>query len=235
MLRRQVEKGKGLLLLANANRILPRLLGGNLEGLRTYTGYFGQPGLVIGVEAEPSARQHELFRGLSPAEPGKAVFPLVSFVNWDFYKRVMWKARGEINENGSSLARMHVEKTNRKGPVSQDKELKRPMYEPTPVLWEWRVGEGRILGYACSLRLLYGSGGPAYSSDSLEKIHVFRDLTDGSDRPDYSSPSECLPSQNLLMFVQNMVRYLAKGKGEINVGVLCGSAGSWTGQVPQAP
>ena len=65
-----------------------------------------------------------------------------------------------------------------------------PAFEPSPVLWEWPLEKGNIVGYACGLRDGHGS---------LDRFE---------------------PSENERAFVRNTVRHLASGMKEVQVGVL---------------
>ncbi len=138
-LRNHVEHGGGLLLMANAVRIAPQLMGTSTDRWRTL--HIGHH-LNVDCQSfnlEALVDAHPVFQGLSPRvtwiEPGPS----------DIFKRVLGDAPG-----GRALARMQVQF--KPGKHSDD-----PIYASTPALWEWRLDQGRILACACGPRYTLGS------------------------------------------------------------------------------
>ena len=78
---------------------------------------------------------------------------------------------------------MHVE-------FNKGQSLADPIFEPSPVLWEWHAGKGTIVACGCGLCYTLGS------------------------------PNRWVRSENSLRLVRNVVRYLARGASDIRVGVL---------------
>ncbi len=189
-LREYVQQGGGLFLMGNAVRLLPQLTGCNMDKVRTLHLGHKLPGTRQNLSrsirhfgVEPVAEAHAIFRGLRAIQPEGRTYPLIVPGGFDILKRVVWQTPADANDKGTCLAKMHVE-------FKGDKSPQEPALESSPVLWEWRLGRGKIVAYACGLRFALGS------------------------------PERWKPSDNSLAFVQNIVRYLANGKKEIRVGII---------------
>jgi len=140
-LRDYVLRGGGLLLLTNALRALPMLLGKVLGTMRTlYINHraFRQ---LADSGLTPAAPGHPVFEGLEVSAGGISLFPPQGF---DIFQRADWM------EPPSALARLWV----RPNPGEQVSE---EIFSSAPVLWEMPLGRGRILAYACGLRCGLGS------------------------------------------------------------------------------
>jgi len=168
-IREHVSRGGGLFLLANAVRLVPRLTGAASSGFRTlHIGHhIDEDCRVLGLE--PVAGDHAIFRDLQRS--GDGTVPLLPVQGSDIFKRVLWDAPG-----GSVLANMHVE-------FKPGRGWDDPIFARSPVLWEWRIGKGRIIG--CGFGLRYSLG----------------------------SPNRWTPSAAALRLVENAVRYAGGAQG----------------------
>jgi hypothetical protein len=175
-----VSRGGGLFLIANAIRLVPQLTGAAMGRMRTlHIGHhLDKDCHALGLEAV--VEHHPVFRGLE--QSGANIFPLLVAQGSDIFKRVLWEGSAAA-QGGSVLAKMHV--AFKPGQAWED-----PIFEPSPILWEWRVGKGTIV--ACGFGLRYTLG----------------------------SPNRWIPSENALRLVGNVVRYLGRGSGDAKVGVL---------------
>jgi hypothetical protein len=175
-IREYVLGGGGLFLIANAIRLVPQLTGTAAGRFRTlHIGHHLDISCrALGLEA--AAADHPVLQGLQG--PATGTFPLIVPQSADIFKRVLCDAPG-----GSVLATMHAAS-------KPGQRLDDPIFEPSPVLWEWHAGQGTIL--ACGFGLRYALG----------------------------SPNGWTPSANALRLVGNAVRYLGRGAGDAKVGVL---------------
>ena len=179
-LREYVEQGGGLFLMANAVRLIPQLTNAEMEKMSTsHIGHhLYRKVKYFGVES--AVDDHPVFQGMKPTASETRTFALIS-PSWDIFKRVLWQS--SASDTGKCLATMHTEF--KKGDKSSNS-----IYKSSPVLWEWQLGKGRVIGYSCGLRHCFGS------------------------------PNRTKPSGNLLTFVQNITRHLAQKNNAIRVGVL---------------
>lgn len=140
---------------------------------------------TIAVRPEIDAAEHPIFRGLSPRSGGSFEFSGTGgFVR---FHRLMFDLPPS-ETSGRPLASLELD------PVPEsdrDYELPdEPAAAPTPVLWEWAVEDGKVLGCSINLRTCYGS-------------------------VDRSGPNP-----NELQFMRNAIRYLGGLTGGPRVGLL---------------
>ena len=140
-LRDWVTAGGGLVLLTNALRALPQLLGRDLGAMRTHFVNHRAFRQQSDSGIAPLAAGHPVFEGLATEGGGISLLPPQSF---DIFQRVDWKT------DLPALARLWIKPA---AGVAPQEEI----FAPAPVLWEIPLGRGRILAYACGLRYNLGS------------------------------------------------------------------------------
>ncbi len=180
-LRDYVSRGGGLFLIANAIRMLPQLTGDPAPALRTLHIGHHLNTTCESLGLEVVSVEHPIFQGLR--QSGDRCVPLISPGAFDIFKRVLPTDAGLAATAGNVLAKMHVE-------CKPGESCTDPIFEPSPVLWEWRIGKGTIIGYGCGFRYTLGS------------------------------PNRWTPSENAVRIAGNIVRYLGRGPEDARVGIL---------------
>jgi hypothetical protein len=149
-LRRYVEKGGGLFLIANAVRLLPPLAGIAMDDVRTnHIGHhLDRVCEYFGIEA--AVRDHPIFQNMRPAGSLTGCFPLIRIGNHDIFKRVLFELHSPAGHEAKILGLM------RAGFKPGNRQVQ-PIYESSPVLWECPLGKGSIIAYTCGVRCSLGS------------------------------------------------------------------------------
>jgi hypothetical protein len=184
-LRGYVEQGGGLFLIANAVRLLPQLTGVSMQDAKTFHigHHLNRVCDYFGIEA--TVRNHPVFQDMRPAGSLTACFPLVNLGAYDIFKRVLCEFHSPAGHEARILGLMHA------GFKQGNRQVK-PIYEPSPILWECRLGKGSIIAYAAGVRCSLGS-------------------------PNRWEPSE---NENSLVFARNILRHLGHQQERIRVGIL---------------
>jgi len=140
-LRDWVAGGGGLVLLTNALRALPLLLGRELGAMRTL--YVNHRAFRQHTDAgvTPLVPEHPLFAGLTARGGNVSLAPPQSF---DIFQRVDWAT------DLPALGRLWIDPP---AGATPDEAI----FAAAPTLWEIRLGRGRIVAYACGLRYNLGS------------------------------------------------------------------------------
>lgn len=144
-LRAFVRQGGGLLLLEDATRVIPQLVGvdAGQPSMRGFTNRFNDY-TPARIRVAPAAAGHPLFSSLIPTVPGAQEFDLVRPDRWDVFKVVSWDEATGFDRAGRRLA-------------SVAGRLESEFGAGTPCTWEFSLGEGRILAHALSLRRGHGT------------------------------------------------------------------------------
>ncbi|MEN6608560.1 MAG: hypothetical protein ABFD60_15045, partial [Bryobacteraceae bacterium] len=180
-LRNYVSRGGGLFLIANAVRLLPQLTGASATAMKTLHIGHHLNSACESFGLEIVSEEHPVFRGLR--QSGDRCVPLISPRTFDIFKRVLPADAGLAATAGNVLAKMHVE-------CKPGESCTDPIFEPSPIMWEWRIGKGTVIGLGCGLRYTLGS------------------------------PNRWTPSENAVSMARNIVRYLGHGQEGIKVGIL---------------
>jgi hypothetical protein len=183
-IRHHVQQGGGLFLIANAVRLLPPLTGIAMDDLRTnHIGHhLNRVCDYFGVEA--AIRDHPIFEGMKPADSVGKCFPLINIGAHDIFKRVLFEVQPHAGHQVKALGLMHVR-------FKPDTRQVQPLYESSPVVWEYELGKGKVIAYACGVRCCLGS-------------------------PNRWVPAE---GENSVIFVRNILRYLGHQRERILVGI----------------
>ncbi len=168
-----LHRGGRAILLANATRVLPDLLeiADATPTTATLHTYYRDNIVWVGVEATAAGG---LLDGLDKRD---GAYPLIEPSRFDIVKRVLWASDAAVLREAKPLARLAIG-------YKQPQARTSASEAPDPVLWEYRIGEGRLMAYTMSLR--FGLGTP-------------------DRRP---------PSDNEKRFVENLVRYVSDRRSE---------------------
>lgn len=174
-LRSFAANGGGLFLISSALHILPALLRLSLPEPQTwgFTNFY-KDYTPSGLRPVDTQRQHPIFEGLTPDDSDASSYTLVNPDRWDVFKTVQWQDCSNLAQKGLLLATMTGRLAAEFGP-------------DMPCLWEFPLGQGRIVAYALNLRRGHGT----------------QDMWP-------ASPNE-------IVFVQNAVHYLAGHPGPVRV------------------
>ncbi|MBE7558610.1 hypothetical protein HS125_06585 [bacterium] len=174
VLAEHLRRGGRALLLSNATRVLPDLLGIADAPPTTTTLRTSYRDNIVWVGVDAMAARG-LLAGLRPSEGG---YPLIEPSRFDVVKRVLWASETAILRDATPLAWFAVGyKQPQAGILAAE--------AADPVLWEYSLGGGRLAAYSLSLR--YGLGTvdrrPPSANERRFVENVVRRLAPGADRP----------------------------------------------------
>ncbi|MDD5484020.1 MAG: hypothetical protein PHP98_10315 [Kiritimatiellae bacterium] len=182
ILRAQVENGKGLLLICNAMEIAPEILG---ETSRTPLTVIPTPHQLpkhvkwAGIQASADKTSHPIFGDLLPIKDENGKYNIITFEQFDLFKRAKWDKEPESIAKGTVLADLYVK------PVKGGENVpnKNHAFDSGAVIREWSLGKGKIIGHYYQLRYSYGSIDKSVPSENAVRLieNAVKYLSGGKD------------------------------------------------------
>jgi hypothetical protein len=191
-LKKQVKKGKGLFLVCNGVRMVPQLLGIKEKNPETVVSWIGLIKYQIGIRGTNSTMDDGLLSGLQESTDAKGLYAFHDCGNASayrhIYRRIIWPNDCSISNDCRILAEFGIIITGDMKLIKN--QVPEKLVDVTPILREWGMGKGHILGYDFGLTYVWGS------------------------------EEKWMATENELRFVQNCVNHLANGKKSPKVAIL---------------